>query len=103
MSDDIRIIDILSDGSIITCSIKHQINDIKQLGKILKGETNNSNGKIKVETGTLNSISFLFARIFELGIKAKTIIIGKIKLRKDSYNCLSFYGIKDNFKFTYEV
>ena len=72
-------------------------------GKILKGESIKTHSKIIVETGSLEPIKVLFSGLFDLGIKVNTIFIGSVKLKKDSDNCLSFYGIKDNFNFTYEI
>ena len=103
--DDIRKIKELNVAAHlkITCHFT-DFKAFKYVGKILKGEAENSNRKITVEIGTLNNIDFLFSRLSDFGgVKAKAIIIGKVKLRKDSDNCLPLYGIKDNFKFTYEV
>ena len=74
-------------------------------GKILIGETMIKNKKIDVKIGALNGIKFLFTQLESQisDITIKTIIIGNVRLKPESDNCLFLYGIKENFNFICEI
>jgi hypothetical protein len=73
-------------------------------GNIIKGETMIKKQKIVVEIGTLNDITLLFFDLEgKLGVSVKSIVIGNIRLKRDSDNCLFLYGINENFNFICEI
>jgi len=87
-------------GAKIICIFNHR-KPFNCYGKAIQGETTINKSKISVITGTLNKISLIFNAISNNNIRY--IIIGNIRLNKNSDNCLFLYGIKDNFYFSSEM
>ena len=90
----------LHNGTKIICIFNHR-KSFNCYGKAIQGETTINKSKISVITGTLNKISLIFNAISNNNIRY--IIIGNIRLNKNSDNCLFLYGIKDNFYFSSEM
>ena len=92
------------DFSKIVCIKNHDEDPFHLMGKILKGEANFKNQKLKVQIGVLNNISFLFNQIqSQTYIEIRSINIGELKLNPNSDNCLLLYGIQEDFYFTCEI
>jgi len=93
----------LLDPSKILCNNSHFI-AFYFFGKIIKGHTMIKKQKIIVEIGTLNKITLLFFDLEgKMGMFVKSIVIGNIRLNRDSDNCLFLYGINENFNFICEI
>ena len=93
----------LSDSYKILCNNSHFV-AFYFYGKIIKGETMIKKQKVIVEIGTLNKITLLFFELEgKMGMFVKSIVIGNIRLKRDSDNCLFLYGINENFNFICEI
>ena len=85
----------------IVCGSNFQIVDNPPLGKIIFAFNKIIGAPITI--GALDPIKLLFTKVEnQKSISVKKIIIGKVELKPESDNYLSYYGIKENFNFNFE-
>ena len=101
--NDMRKIKEITSSSIlrIECNIKFKIAWYPPLGKNINGK--NKEFMINIQTGIFAPIKSLFDMVKNIiYIEPKKINIGNIELKPESNNYLSFYGIENDFEFTFE-
>ncbi len=85
----------------IICRLYFPVHDNPPLGKEIFGINKIIGDPIAI--GTLDPIKLLFIKVQnQKSIVVKKIIIGKVELKPESDNYLSFYGITNDFRFTFE-